>query len=250
MLNAATANKLHEMKLSSMVDILRQQADTPGIDELSFEERIGLLVDAEWGRRRSNQLNRLIKGANLGISGAALENIEYHADRQLDKALITRLGTCNYITEKRNIIVLGATGAGKSYLSCALGVAACRNFYTVKYIRLPELLSDMALAHCNNSWRHLMKQYKKVSLLILDEWLLVPLSQNEARDLLEIIEARHKQGSTIFSSQFAPEGWHAKIGEDTLADAILDRIIHDSYTIKISGRDSMRKKKGITEEIK
>jgi DNA replication protein DnaC len=121
MLNAATANKLHEMKLSSMVDILRQQADTPGIEELSFEERIGLLVDAEWGRRRSNQLNRLIKGANLAISGAALENIEYHADRQLDKALITRLGTCNYITEKRNIIVLGATGAGYVKLYITVG---------------------------------------------------------------------------------------------------------------------------------
>jgi DNA replication protein DnaC len=135
-------------------------------------------------------------------------------------------------------------------LGCAFGVAACRNFYTVKYIRLPELLNDMALAHCNGTYQVLMKQYKKVSLLILDEWLLVPLSQNEARDLLEIIEARHKQGSTIFSSQFAPEGWHAKIGEDTLADAILDRIIHDSYTITISGRDSMRKKKGRTEDAK
>jgi DNA replication protein len=250
MLNAATANRLHEMKLSSMVDILRQQAETPGIEDLSFDERLGLLVDAEWARRKSNQLNRLVKSANLGIPGAALENIEYHADRNLDKAQITRLATCNYIAEKRNIIILGATGAGKSYLSCAFGVAACRSFYTVKYIRLPELLSDMALAHCNGNWRSLMKQYKKVSLLILDEWLLVPLSQNEARDLLEIIEARHKQGSTIFSSQFAPEGWHVKIGEDTLADAILDRIIHDSYTITISGRDSMRKKKGITEEAK
>jgi DNA replication protein DnaC len=250
MLNAATANRLHEMKLSSMVDILRQQAETPGIDDLSFEERFGLLVDAEWARRKSNHLSRLIKSANLGIPGAALENVEYHADRHLDKTQITRLSTCNYIAEKRNIIILGATGAGKSYLSCAFGVAACRNFYTVKYIRLPELLNDMALAHCNGTYQVLMKQYKKVSLLILDEWLLVPLSQNEARDLLEIIEARHKHGSTIFSSQFAPEGWHAKIGEDTLADAILDRIIHDSYTITISGRDSMRKKKGITEEMK
>jgi DNA replication protein len=250
MMNAVTINRLHEMKLSSMAEFLRQQAETPGIDEMSFEERFGLLVDAEWARRKSRQLNGLIKNANLSAPHAALENIEYHADRQLDKAQITRLGTCNYIAEKRNILILGATGAGKSYLSCAFGVAACRNFYTVKYVRLPELLNDFALAHCNGTYQTLMKQYKKVSLLILDEWLLSPLSQNEARDLLEIIEARHAKSSTIFSSQFAPEGWHAKIGEDTLADAILDRIIHDSHTIKISGKDSMRKRKGITEEKK
>ena len=248
MMNAVTVHRLHEMRLSSMAELLRQQAEIPGITEMSFEERIGLLVDAEWARRRSNQLNGLIKNANLSVPHAALENIEYHTDRQLDKAQITRLGTCNYIAEKRNILILGATGAGKSYLSCAFGVAACRNFYTVKYIRLPEFLNDMVLAHCNGTYQTLMKQYKKVSLLILDEWLLTPLSQNEARDLLEIIEARHTHSSTIFSSQFAPPGWHSKIGEETLADAILDRIIHDSYTITISGKDSMRKRKGITEE--
>ena len=250
MMNAVTANKLHEMKLSSMAEFLRHQGETPGIDEMSFEERFGLLVDAEWTRRRSKQLNGLIKNANLSIPHAALENIEYHADRQLDKAQITRLGTCNYIAEKRNIIILGATGAGKSYLSCAFGVAACRNFYTVKYIRLPELLNDMALAHCNGTYQTLMKQYRKVSLLILDEWLLTPLSQNEARNLLEIIEARHTQSSMIFSSQFAPDGWHSKIGEEALADAILDRISHNSYTITISGKDSMRKRNGIAEEKK
>ena len=250
MMNAVTVNRLHEMKLSSMAEILRQQAETPGIDEMSFEERFGLLVDAEWTRRRSKHLNGLIKNANLSAPNAALENIEYHADRQLDKAQITRLGTCNYIAEKRNIIILGATGAGKSYLSCAFGVAACRNFYTVKYIRLPELLNDMALAHCNGTYQFLMKQYKKVSLLILDEWLLTPLSQSEARDLLEIVEARHTHSSTIFSSQYAPDGWHAKIGEVALADAILDRISHNSYNITISGKDSMRKRKGIAEEKK
>jgi len=139
MMNAVTVNRLHEMKLSSMAELLRQQAETPGIDEMSFEERFGLLIDAEWARRKSKQLSGLIKNANLSIPNAALENIEYHADRQLDKTQITRLGTCNYIAEKRNILILGATGAGKSYLSCAFGVTACRNFYTVKYIRLPEL---------------------------------------------------------------------------------------------------------------
>jgi len=145
-------------------------------------------------------------------------------------------------------MIMGASGAGKTYLSCAFGIAACRNFYKVKYIRLPDFLIEIAVARNDGTYRKVMNQYKKVSLLILDEWLLLSLTGTEARDLLEIIEARHKKASTIFSSQFAPAGWHAKIGENTLADAILDRIVHDSYSIYIDGDDSMRKRKGLSQE--
>jgi DNA replication protein DnaC len=247
MMDQNTLNKLHEMKLSAMADSYRKQLQDQDLHELCFEERFGLLVDAEWSRRKSNHLNRLIKNAGMDVSNAAVEDIEYHADRKLDKAQITRLATCNYIAEKHNVIILGASGAGKTYLSCAFGIAACRNFYTVKYIRLPDLLNELAVARGEGGYQKVMKPYKKVGLLILDEWLLVPLSSSEARDLLEIVEARHKRGSTIFSSQFAPAGWHSKIGEDTLADAILDRIVHDSYTIFIDSQDSMRKRKGIME---
>jgi DNA replication protein DnaC len=130
-------------------------------------------------------------------------------------------------------------------MACAFGVAACRNFFAVKYIRLPELLNDLAVARGEGTYKKVIKEYKKISLLILDEWMLIPLSPVEARDLMEIVEARHKRASTVFVSQFAPQGWHGKIGEETLADAILDRIVHDSYTIFIDGEDSMRKKKGI-----
>jgi DNA replication protein DnaC len=137
--------------------------------------------------------------------------------------------------------------AGKTYLACAFGIAACRNFLPVKYIRLPELLNELAVARGEGIFQRVMKAYKKVPLLILDEWLLVSLKENEARDLLEIVEARHQTGSTIFCSQFAPGGWHRKIGESTLADAILDRIVHSSYTITIEGTDSMRKRKGLIQ---
>ncbi len=245
MINETTITKLHEMRLTFMADSFRTQMKDTTFDGLSFEERFGLIVDAEWNRRKNNHLDKLIRNAGFTDSGACMENIEYHADRKLDKALLTRLSTCNYIHEKHNVVILGASGAGKSFIGCALGVGACRSFFKVRFIRLPELLNDLAVARGEGTFKKLIQQYKKIPLLVLDEWLLVPLSDTEARDLLEIIEARHKRSSTIFISQFAPKGWHGRIGEGTLADAILDRIVHDSFTVFIDGDDSMRKRKGI-----
>ena len=247
MLNDNTVSKLHEMKLSIMAQTFKEQFSNSSLHSMSFEERFGLLVDAEWSTRKNKRLTRLIKNADYAINDACVENIEYYSDRNLDKAQITRLSTCNYIQECHNIIILGATGSGKTYLSNALGMAASRNFYTVKYIRVPDLLSDLAVARGEGTYRRIIKQYKQVKLLILDEWLLFPLKENETRDLLEIVESRYKKASTIFCSQFEVAGWYHKIGEPTLADAICDRIVHDSYSITIHGKDSMRKRKGINE---
>jgi DNA replication protein DnaC len=248
MLNEQTVNKLHEMRLSGMVDAFRQQQKDNAYSEMTFEERFGLIVDNEWLRRKNSHLRRLLRNAGFHSPEAAVEDINYLPDRHLDKEQITRLSTCQYIAQAHNIILLGATGAGKTYMSCAFGNAACRMFYKVKYIRLPDLFIELAVARGEGNYKKVMKTYQGVNLLILDEWLLTPLTQSETRDVLEIVESRHKRGSTIFSSQFAPGGWHEKIGNDTLADAILDRIVHDSYTIFIDGKDSMRKLKGIQAE--
>jgi DNA replication protein DnaC len=246
MLSESTQSKLHEMKLNVMAKTLRAQVNDNNINELSFDERFGLIVDAEWIARKNNRLLRLIRNASYEIPNACIEDIEYHADRKLNKDLISRLATCQYIKERSNIIIMGATGNGKTYLANAFGMAASRNFNTVKYIRLPELLGELAIARGEGQYSKTMKLYKQVQLLIIDEWLLFPLSTPDTVEVLEIVNARHKRASTIFCTQFAPDGWHEKIGESAVADAICDRIVYDSYTVVIHG-DGMRKRKGIKE---
>ena len=170
-----------------------------------------------------------------------MENIEYIAERHLDREQILRLASCSYIQEARNVIILGATGAGKTFLACSLGVADA-----VRYLRLPDLLVEIAGARRDGTYREYMKQLKKVKLLILDEWLLYPLKEAEARDVLELVEARNKVASTIFSSQYDTSEWHENLYDPTLADAICDRIIYNAYTVQIEG-ESMRKRMGMTE---
>lgn len=245
MLDNNTIQKLQDMKLGVMAASFKQQLEDTGILELSFEERFGLIIDAEWSNRKSNRLTRLVRGANFDFPSACLEDIEYRPDRELDKALISRLATCNYINDCRNLMILGASGSGKTWIACAFGVKAAQNFYTVRYVRLPDLLGELAIAKAEGNYRKLLKQLSGVQLLIIDEWLLYSLKEGDVRDILEIIDRRHKRTSTIFCSQYDVGGWHEKLGEPTIADAICDRIIHDSYALIIKGEESMRKHKGL-----
>lgn len=248
MKNEPTISKMRDMHLTAMAEAFRKQMSDSSLSNLAFEERIGLLVDAEWTSRKNNHLKKLIRSAGFDQTHACVADINYRPSRKLDQAQILRLADCTYIKDKHNIIIMGAAGSGKSYIACAFGIAACQYFHTVKYMRLPDLLIELDIARNEGSYKKLMNQYRKVHLLILDEWMLVSLKENEARDVLEIIHARHHKVSTVFCSQFSPAGWHSKIGEETIADAILDRIVHDSYMIEINAdpkEDSMRELFGI-----
>ena len=190
MLSNETVRKLHEMRLGVMAEAFSTQLEDVQFQSVSFEDRFAMLVDAEWSARKSNRLTRLIRNAGYADPAACVENIEYHPERRLDQEQILRLASCTYLQEAHNVIILGATGAGKTYLACALGMAASRSFYSVRYIRLPDLLVEISVARANGTYRDYMKKLRKVKLLILDEWLLYPLKEAEARDVLELVEAR------------------------------------------------------------
>lgn len=245
MLYEDTKRKLLEMHLTTMAQAFEEQLRDPTYTSLQFEDRFGMLVDAEFAQRKTNRLKSLTKKADFPSKEACLEGIDYLPERKLDKAQILRLASCQYIQDTHNVIIQGATGSGKTYLATVLGLEAVKRFYRVKYIRLPDLLCEMKLAMASNSFRSMVDNYQKFQLLIIDEWLLFSLSVEDSRNLLEIVESRYHKSSTIFCSQFDVKGWYSNIGDPLAADAICDRIVHDSYTITLAGSESMRKLKGL-----
>ena len=242
MLNNSTIDKLIEMRLTPMADAFRIQSEDPTMKDVPFEDRFGLLVDVEYTARKNNSLKRLIHNAELEQPEACIAGIDYQSGRKLNKSLIMRLATCEYIAEYRNIFITGATGSGKTYMACAFGMEACKQFISTKYVRLPDLLLDLGVAREAGNFQRVLSKYTKPRLLILDEWLLMRLNESESRDLFELIHKRRKRSSTIFCSQFHESEWYERLcsTDSPMADAIMDRISYDSYKINIESIDPKR----------
>ena len=239
MTNQSTIDKLIEMRLTSMSDAFITQMDDPRMQDVPFEDRFGLLVDIEYNNRKSNSLKRLIKGAGFDQPEAYIADINYTSGRKLNRSLIERLATCEYITEHRNLFITGATGSGKTYMACAFGMEACKQRYKTKYVRLPDILLELDLARTDGTYKKVQAKYANPVLLIIDEWLLLKPTEAEQHDILELLHRRRKKSSTIFCSQYDPSGWYDQLGGDDspLAEAILDRIMHDAYKINIVPTD-------------
>ncbi len=244
MLEHPSLEKLQTLRLTGMLRALQEQQNTQDIESLSFEERLGLLLDREMTERQSKRLQTRLKKAKLRHQ-AAVEDIDYRHPRGLDKSQALRLSDGQWIKEHQNLIITGPTGIGKTWLACAFAHKACREGFSALYARLPRLLQDLAIARGDGRYPKLMKSLAKTNLLILDDWGLSPIKGDQLRDLLEVLEDRSGRHSTLVTSQLPVDKWFDYLGDPTLADAILDRLIHNAHRIPLRGESMRKHKEGI-----
>lgn len=239
MLRHPTLEKLRTLQLRGMAAGFEDQIRTPEVESLPFEERLGLLLDREEASRLNRRLKTRLAQARLRVQ-ASLEDIDHHAKRNLDRSLMLELASCSWIARGHNLVITGPTGVGKTYLACALAHKACREGYKALYQRLPRLLHELEIAKSDGRYRTMLAALQRIDLLILDDWGVTPLSDQNRRDLLELLDDRYATKSTLITSQLPTDDWHAYLADPTLADAILDRFIHNAHRLNLRG-DSMRK---------
>ena len=240
MMLEATLSKLSSMKLSGMVEALVEQTQGAIYSDLPFEDRLGLLVDREVTVRDNRKLTNLLRSAKLRYSNACPEEIDFRTPRGLAKDALLSLMQNGWVNGKQNVIITGPTGSGKTFIACALANSSCRHGHSAHYVRLPRLLQDMHIARADGSYGKLLTRLAKYAVLIIDDWGLAKFNDKERRDILEVLEDRHNITSTIISSQIPVDKWHDSIGDPTIADAVLDRLVHNAHMITMKG-ESMRK---------
>ncbi|KVO94018.1 IS21-like element helper ATPase IstB [Burkholderia ubonensis] len=248
MLMQQTLSQLKALKLDGMARAFEEQAALTASTSLSFEDRFGMVVERELAWRDTRRLERLLKSAKLKNPQACIEDIEYKQSRGLDKSVVATLASCDWIRNAQNIILTGATGAGKTWIACAFGQQACRQGFSVLYVRVARLFEELKIAHGDGSFTRRLAQLAKVDVLLLDDWGLQDVDPGSRNDLLEVLDDRVGTRSTIITSQLPQDHWHAWLQDPTLADAILDRLVHQAHKLPLKG-ESMRKPKGDDEKV-
>lgn len=242
-----TIQKLIELKMHALANALREMMEMPPDPQLSFEDKLGLLVDQEWTSRENRRVSRRIQEAKLSVR-ASPEEILCDPARGLERATLRELSSCQWVRSHHNLLLLGPTGVGKSFLASALAQAAIRQGFRALFVRIPRLLEQLAIARASADYSTMLARLAKIDVLILDDFLLAPMTDVERRDLLEVLEDRYSKRSTVLTSQLPTKTWHESLGDPSIADAICDRLVHNAHVLTLRG-SSMRRQKGLKPQL-